>query len=97
MRGRYALSPRARGDLDEIWDYSAERWGEQQAESTIRAIQKAIEAVASAPRRGRSCDEIRTGYFKYAAGSHVIFFRLTKTGIDVVRVLHQRMDFNRHL
>lgn len=97
MTGRYVLSPRARGDLDEIRDYSAERWGEQQAESYIRAIQTAIDAVASAPRAGESCDKVRPGYFKYGAGSHVIFFRLTKMGIDVVRILHQRMDFNRHL
>jgi len=24
---RFALSPRAQADLDEIWDYSATRWG----------------------------------------------------------------------
>jgi toxin ParE1/3/4 len=33
-----------------------------------------------------------------AAGSHTLFYRVTAEGlIDVVRVLHQRMDVGRHL
>jgi len=36
-------------------------------------------------------------YWKYAVGAHVLFFRRTTDGIEVVRVLHQRMDFERHL
>ncbi|MFQ8432040.1 type II toxin-antitoxin system RelE/ParE family toxin [Amaricoccus sp. W119] len=30
MRG-FVLSPAAQADLDEIWDYTAERWGQEQA------------------------------------------------------------------
>ncbi|PWR20516.1 type II toxin-antitoxin system RelE/ParE family toxin [Zavarzinia compransoris] len=37
------------------------------------------------------------GYFKYAVGSHVIFYTRTDSGIDIVRVLHKRMDMGRHL
>jgi len=37
------------------------------------------------------------GYRKVRAGSHIIFFKVTTDGIDVVRILHQKMDFNRHL
>ena len=53
-------------------------------------------ALAADPRLGRSCDQIRAGYFKYSAGSHVIFDRLADVGIDVVRILHQSMDIDRH-
>jgi toxin ParE1/3/4 len=97
VSGKYTFSPRARGDLEEIWDYTVERWGQTQAETYMRTIQDAIESVAIAPRRGRSCDEIRRGYFKFAVGSHIVLYRLTKSAVDVVRILHQRMDFNRHL
>jgi toxin ParE1/3/4 len=93
---RYIVSPRAQQDLGEIWDYTAERWGIDQAETYIRLIQLAIETVADDPRRGRSCDEVREGYRKYSAGSHVLFYRSTKVGIDIVRVLHGSMDFERH-
>jgi toxin ParE1/3/4 len=94
---RYVLSPSAQADLSEIWEYSAARWGDGQAEVYLRQIQAAIETIAADPRRGRRCDDIRAGYSKYAAGSHVVFYRQGGAGVDVVRVLHQRMDFNRHL
>jgi toxin ParE1/3/4 len=94
---RYILSPRAKADLDEIWDFTVRTWGEQQAEDYIRLLVGAIETVAENPRRGRACDEIRKGYRKYLAGSHMIFFRKIKSGIDVIRVLHGQMDFDRHL
>ncbi len=94
---RYVVSPRAQEDLDEIWDYTAEHWGIDQAEAYIRLLQGAIETVASDPRKGRPCDEVRVGYRKYSAGSHVVFYRSIKAGIDIVRILHGRMDFERHL
>lgn len=40
---------------------------------------------------------MRAGYYKFRSGSHVFFFRLTDSGIDVVRILHGRMDFEKHL
>jgi len=91
------LSPRAQRDIDEIWDYSAGIWGVQQAEVYVRQIRRAVEIVAEDPRRGRSCDNIRAGYRKYPAGSHFVFYRVVEGGIDVVRILHQRMDFDQHL
>lgn len=89
------LSPRARRDLDEIWDYSVENWSEDQAERYLRMLWRGIELLADDPERGRSCETIRAGYYRYSVGSHMIFYKLT--GIDVVRVLHQRMDFRRHV
>ena len=38
MTGRFVLSPRAESDLDEIWDYTAERWGLDQTETYTRDI-----------------------------------------------------------
>jgi toxin ParE1/3/4 len=93
----YVLSPRARTDLEGIWDYTAERWGVDQAEDYIRLLQRAIETVADDPRKGRPCDEVRRGYRKYTAGSHVLLYRSVKAGIYIVRILHGRMDFERHL
>jgi toxin ParE1/3/4 len=94
---RFVLSPRAKADLEEIWDYTVAHWSLKQAEVYIRQIQVAIETVAAKPSLARSCETVRAGYWKYPAGSHVIFFRLTGESIDVVRILHNRMDFEQHL
>jgi len=49
------------------------------------------------PTLGRSCDAIREGHRKFRVGRHVIFYRVIEQRIDVVRVLHQQMDFESHL
>lgn len=96
MRG-YRLTPAARRDLSSIWDFTQDRWGVRQAEVYITEIREAVERVAENPERGRRCDEIRSDYRRYVAGSHLIFFVEHDDAIDVIRILHQRMDTTRHL
>lgn len=93
----FVLTPRARADLEDIWDYTQAQWNAAQAECYLRGIERAIKSLARNPRLGRSCDEIRAGYFKFHTGSHVLFYRRKLGKIEVVRILHQRMDFERHL
>jgi toxin ParE1/3/4 len=97
VTGCYVLSPRARSDLDDIWNYTEHRWGIDQAELYIRQLREQIEAVAAQPAIGRACFEIRAGYYKYRARSLFLFYRLTSQGIDIIRILHERMDFEQHL
>ena len=95
---RYVLSPAARADLEQIWDYSAEWWDDDQAGEYLREVQRAIERVVPNPRIGRSCDEVRPGYRKHAVGSHTLYYRIVSAEvIDVVRILHERMDADQHL
>jgi toxin ParE1/3/4 len=94
----YVLTPRARRDLSEIWDYSATQWGTAQADRYIRLIASACAALAAGRAKGRSAEAIRPGYFRQTVGSHVLFYRAGKRGsIEIVRILHQRMDVERHL
>ncbi|HBC08964.1 MAG TPA: hypothetical protein DC046_15500 [Rhodospirillaceae bacterium] len=93
------LTPRAGRDLGEIWDYTANRWGMAQAETYLRSLQSALEFLAAEPERGQACDDIRPGYRRQPTGSHVIFYKMSETadGIDVIRILHQRMDVAQNL
>lgn len=97
MTLRYRLTPAAQRDLSVIWDHTAERWDLNQAERYITEIRAAIERIAAEPDRGRSCDDIRDGYRRYGIGSHLIFYVESASGVDVIRILHQRMDPTRHL
>ena len=94
---RAVLSPRAQKDLDGIWDYTVEQWNEDQAQRYVRNIWKAIETLAKSPRRGLACDNIRPGYRRQSIGEHIVFYRIIESGIDVVRILHQRMDYEQQL
>jgi toxin ParE1/3/4 len=97
MTGRLVLSPRAQRDLEKIWDDTQERWGIDQAERYTRQIWENIRSLAARPSLGRACPELRAGYYKYRSGVHIVFYRLTDSGIDIVRILHERMDLERHL
>jgi toxin ParE1/3/4 len=90
---RYILSPLAEADLDSIWDYTEETWGIDQAERYVRDIQRTCEGLASGHKRGRSAETIRPGYWKVAAGEHLIFYKTMPDGVlDIIRILHQSMD-----
>ena len=90
------LSPRAEADLEEIWLYTYRNWSIEQADGYHAAIVDTFDGLATGRKTGRVVD-IRDGYFKYAVGSHLVFYRLTERELIVVRVLHQRMDVGRHL
>ncbi|MBW6509165.1 MAG: type II toxin-antitoxin system RelE/ParE family toxin [Desulfuromonadales bacterium] len=94
---RVILSPRAKLDLSEIWDYTFLQWNVEQAEKYVRELWSAMGNAASDPTKSVDIGDVRRGYRKARAGSHVIFFKCTDDGIDVVRTLHQRVDFERHL
>ena len=93
----YALSPAAQTDLEEIWDYTVGRWGEAQAERYTRDIQAACEALSDGSSVGLSAEEIRAGYRKVGVGSHVMYYRERESTIEIVRILHRRMDVARHI
>lgn len=86
------FSPLAMADITNIWDYTANNWGADQADD-IRDI--CLE-LAEGKKHGRNVD-VRDGYLKYSIGKHFIFFRQVDTGIQVIRILHQSMDAERHL
>ena len=93
----FRLTPAAQRDLSEIWDFTHNRWDVVQAEEYIAEIRDAIERVAKDPNRGRRCADIRDGYRRYVVGSHLVFFVEYEDAIDVIRILHQRMDPTRHM
>ena len=92
----YRLFPLAEADLEEIWLYTFNNWSLEQADKYHASIVAAFEGLAAGVKTGPRVD-IREGYLKYAVGSHFVYYRLSDSGIDIVRVLHQKMDVARHL
>ncbi len=95
---RVRLSAAARRDLSGIWTYSAKRWDEAQADRYVRLFADSFDGLGRGIVKGRKADNVRLGYFKVAVGSHLVFYRMGAYDvIEVVRILHQRMDVDRHL
>jgi toxin ParE1/3/4 len=92
------LSPKAKADLSDVWDYTYSEWGVEQAEKYIRELWAAMQEQTRDLTKSVDIGDVRKGYRKLRSGSHVIFFKVTRDGgVDVVRILHQKMDFDRHL
>jgi toxin ParE1/3/4 len=92
----YNLYPRAKSDLIGIYDYTVEHWSQRQAEIYVRQLTDAFGALAAGRRLGRDA-ELGHDILKLPAGSHVIFYKVRETSIDIVRVLHEAMDVERNL
>ena len=93
---RYRLYPRARADIEKIWLYTLETWSMNQADSYINDIINVFDGLAKGTITGRTVD-IREGYLKHPVGSHMIYYRQSPSHIDIVRILHQRMDVDSKL
>lgn len=94
---RYLLRKRAEADLEDIWRFTVQRWDLAQAETYVDALLAAFGRLGEQPTLGKACEEIRAGYRRYVVGSHVVFYVMTDGVVDIVRILHARRDFRRHL
>lgn len=91
------LRPVAAADIDQIFDYTAERWNFLQAVNYTNAILETCHNLADGHLNGRDAGDIRPGFRRQTCRSHVIFYRLLPNNLEVVRILHQRMDFDSRL
>ena len=93
----FRVSQKAADDLYDIGAHTQENWGIVQRDKYFDELNNKFQSLANAPDLGQSYDHIRKGYRACYVGKHVIFYRTYGYGIRIVRILHQKMDFNRHL
>ena len=92
MSHRLIILPTAEADIAAIWDYGVREHGVDAANRYVARISHSLELALQFPSMGSDYGEVRKGYRKLASGDHLIFYIPHDGGIDVVRVLHGRMD-----
>jgi toxin ParE1/3/4 len=99
MMRKFNLSNAADKDLKQIWQYTLETWSREQANKYVSGLLAACADIAQSPESlGQPYDYVRVGYRKYPWCKHVIFYLIQDDGtVLIVRILHQRMDYERHL
>ena len=88
---------KAKADLRGIWLYSYKKWGERQADHYYDEMIKGIDLIADYPEIGIACDEIKKGYRCFTIKEHEVYYKITKTRIVIIRVLHESMKSSLHL
>lgn len=95
---KYKLTSKAEEDFDSIALYSLEHWGLLAAEDYMRELDEGFERLASDQFLGRDRSDIQQRLLSYPCNSHMIFFRRDIDGnVEILRILGQSMDFERHI
>jgi toxin ParE1/3/4 len=107
---RLRISGPAREDLEHILATSLERWGKAGRARYAALLAAAMRAIAHDPEgsttrtRAELLPGVRSLHIRHARGArgvkdpvHVIFYRVTDERIEVVRVLHERMEPSLHV
>lgn len=89
----FNLTRKAKADLKSIATYTQRKWGKEQRKIYARQFDDVFHMLSETPATGNKCDFIRLGYRKFPVSSHLVFYHsVSQSEIEVVRILHKRMD-----
>lgn len=76
---------KALNDLNQIWNYTYEKWSEKQADKYYNTIKMA-------------CAGISKNLLGLKAGKHIIFYQTKSSNtFEVIRILHEAMDLKNRI
>ncbi|MBK7562255.1 MAG: type II toxin-antitoxin system RelE/ParE family toxin [Chitinophagaceae bacterium] len=93
----FIISKKAVSDLEEIWLYTVEKWSVKQADRYYNLIVDEINYICKNSTAGKSMEHVRKGYRASKVKSHLIFYRVLNGTLEVIRILHERMDIESRL
>lgn|SRR5690606_14140749 len=95
-KNHYILSKSADTDLEEIFEFTLDKFGFQQAEKYLLELENVFETLYKNPSLGKKRNEIKNGLLSFLKDNHVVFYRIVKNHIRIVRVLHSSRDIPNH-
>lgn len=87
------LHPAARTDLERIWQYSAETWSIERADTYLTDIDAAFDMIRSHPLAHPERPEFDPPIRVKTIRSHVILYRVEEQDVIVLRIRHGREDW----
>lgn len=94
---RYALSARAKTDLQQIWNYIADD-NIDAADKVRNEIRSALEKLARTPFVGHTRRDVKNPAYRFwVVYSYLIVYRPETSPLQVVRIVHGARDLKRAL
>ncbi|MEZ4364016.1 MAG: type II toxin-antitoxin system RelE/ParE family toxin [Kofleriaceae bacterium] len=84
-------------DIDNIAEYTIARWGEEQCAKYLDLLERTCEVIVPQNVRYARAVPQRPTLLRWRCERHVIYFRNVRGGIEIVRILHERMLPLKHL
>ncbi len=98
MKYRLLFTPEAQADLLELYDYIAERSGEDRALGYIERIEEWGSRLESFPKRGTPRDDVRPGLRVAGFERRVsIAFQVGSETVTILRILYAGRDLEKTL
>jgi toxin ParE1/3/4 len=113
MNARYRISPGADRDIEQILRETVRNFGTHQRRIYATLMEQTFGLLAGEPERpgSKARDDLGSGLRSFHVGhaaqrltaaSHVVFYEVAdmsdgRPGVVIIRVLHERMDPDRHL
>ncbi len=83
----YRLSQNAKDDLQRIYLYGVNQFGEAQADQYFWQFFAAFERIAENPSLYPSVEYIRRGYRRCQCGSDSIFYRVSDNVVEIMAII----------
>lgn len=93
----WAVRPAAPADLADVWRHSAVHWGAEQADHYSDGLFALFDLLAEFPELGRERTEFAPPVRIHPSGAHLVIYRLTGRGVEIVRVLHAHQNLTAYL
>ena len=87
----------ADADLSDIATYTELAHDAKQRDKYMLGLQRACNLLEEHHELLARPEPAAEGCLRYRADHHIIVFRTVPDGIEIVRILHERMDPSRHL
>jgi len=75
----FKLRAKARIDLKKIAVFTEKRWGRTQRNAYLLQFDQCFHQLADNSNMGTTCDHIKTGYRQFPQGSHLIFYKISRS------------------
>ena len=77
--------------------YTRKRWGDEQAAAYAANLRDQIKSLREFPLRFPEFDGKYDGLRQMHYAHHMVFYLITDDAIEIIRVLHEAMDFSERL
>jgi toxin ParE1/3/4 len=93
---KYILTDEAMAHINNIRDYTRNRWGKQQVRQYLSSLRESLNQLSENPLMGalRFKEE---NIYSFSCASHTVYYTIQKECIVILAILHQSMTPEIHL
>ena len=92
MKYPYFLSEETKVDIEDIYEFGKDNFGHDQAIKNLIGLEEHFDKLSDNYHIGRTRNDIKKDLYSLPYISHIIFYRILKDKIRIVRVLYGGRD-----